>query len=137
MTSMDGSARRTYLAALLPPQPPPMTTTRGPFLGPTSPPPMICAQPAPKLPTASPAAEPRRNCRRVISPMAPLLRSFTVSREGAEPPALFVPGGDQRPCRHHCQHQDQRAAPAQHGGQEHGQPQLAQQPRLTEDQSRQ
>src|SRR5262245_37544953 len=37
ITSMDGSARRTYLAAVAPPQPPPMTTTRLPALAAMSP----------------------------------------------------------------------------------------------------
>ena len=36
-TSMDGSAIRTYLAAVAPPQPPPITTTRRPLLGAMSP----------------------------------------------------------------------------------------------------
>src|SRR5216683_2350694 len=63
-----GSSRRTYLAAVAPPQPPPMTTTRGPFLGAKSP--LIAvahpARPAPAS-TPRPSPEDRRNALRVTT----------------------------------------------------------------------
>ena len=43
---MDGSASRTYLAAVAPPQPPPMTTTRRPGFWARSSPVHLGAQPA-------------------------------------------------------------------------------------------
>src|SRR6266850_2327684 len=68
ITSMAGSSRRTYLAAVAPPQPPPITTTRGPFFGAKSP--LIAvAHPARLVPasTPSPSPEDRRNARRVTA----------------------------------------------------------------------
>src|SRR3990172_1298960 len=62
-TSMEGSARRTYLAAVAPPQPPPITTTRRPVFGPT-----VVAHPASPPAVNSPSPKPvpdvRRNCLR-------------------------------------------------------------------------
>src|SRR5262245_47318612 len=64
-TSIDGSLSRRYFAALAPPQPPPITTTRRPDLGEMSP--VIgAAQPATRAPIPSPPADVRRNCLRVI-----------------------------------------------------------------------
>src|SRR5882724_7407406 len=68
ITSMAGSSRRTYLAAVAPPQPPPITTTRGPFFGAKSP--LIAVvHPARLVPasTPSPSPEDRRNARRVTA----------------------------------------------------------------------
>src|SRR6267142_6529935 len=61
-TSIEGSSRRTYLAAVAPPQPPPITTTRGPALGAKSPF-MDVAHPArpPDASTPRPSPDARRN----------------------------------------------------------------------------
>src|SRR5438874_9170556 len=67
-TSIDGSARRTYLAAVAPPHPPPMTTTRRPGFCAKSE--TLGAQPAPRSP--SPAQDDaRRNSLRVDSFIPP------------------------------------------------------------------
>src|SRR5258705_1054857 len=68
IASMAGSSRRTYLAAVAPPQPPPITTTRGPFLGAKSPL-IVVAHPARLVPasTPSPSPEDRRNALRVTT----------------------------------------------------------------------
>src|SRR2546422_507128 len=60
-TSIDGSARRTYLAAGAPPHPPPITTTRRPVFWAKSE--TVGAQPAASRP--SPVPEVRRNSLRV------------------------------------------------------------------------
>ena len=70
ITSIDGSARRTYLAAVAPPQPPPMTTTRRPVFGAKSP--FIeGAQPArpPRAMVPRPAPAAFTNCLRDTVPM--------------------------------------------------------------------
>src|SRR5712692_2111759 len=75
-TSIDGSAIRMYLAAVAPPQPPPITTTLRPLLGMKSPV-MVPAQPespkpAPKLnPTPTPTPEERRKSLRVSPLIGP------------------------------------------------------------------
>src|SRR5712692_8624297 len=63
-TSMDGSASRTYLAAVAPPQPPPTTTTRRLALGSISP--LVLAQPASPATASAPAPVPEifRKCLR-------------------------------------------------------------------------
>src|SRR5688572_16775748 len=77
-TSILGSISRTYLAAVAPPQPPPITTTRGPFFGakspfiavahPPRPPPASTPRPRPPSPRPpSPSPEDRRNARRVTA----------------------------------------------------------------------
>src|SRR5215475_7617513 len=83
-TSMAGSFRRTYLATVAPPHPPPMTATRGPRLGMMSPF-AVVAQP-PSQESADPARRPRptpdvsRNSLRVDCIVAP---SFS-ERDSAE-----------------------------------------------------
>src|SRR5258705_3896815 len=65
---MAGSRSRTYVAGVAPPQPPRITTTRGPFFGAKSP--LIAvAHPARLVPasTPSPSPEDRRNARRVTA----------------------------------------------------------------------
>ncbi len=52
MTSIDGSPSRTYFAAVAPPHPPPITTTRLPVFGAKSPCSAV-AQP-PSAPSATP-----------------------------------------------------------------------------------
>src|SRR5262245_1253511 len=68
-TSIEGSLNLRYLAAEAPPQPPPMTTTRRPLLGATSPV-MGAAQPAARRPR--PVPEVRRKSLRVTVTMASL-----------------------------------------------------------------
>src|SRR5437773_4812719 len=66
-TSIDGSASRTYFAAVAPPQPPPITTTRRPALGAKSP--LIAgAHPAART-SPAPAADVLRNSLRVTPVM--------------------------------------------------------------------
>src|SRR2546428_2085498 len=74
-TSMPGSSDRTYLAAVAPPQPPPITTTRRPLLGMKSP--FIVGAHPPRPVSADPPSSPRpvpevlRNSLRVSRVMAP------------------------------------------------------------------
>src|SRR5512145_268459 len=63
-TSIDGSASRTYLAAVAPPHPPPITTTRRPGFWAKSD--TFGAQPAARRPSP----EVQRNALRVESVMA-------------------------------------------------------------------
>src|SRR5438552_7643053 len=63
MTSIDGSPSRTYFAAVAPPQPPPITTTRLPVFGAKSP--CVAVAHPPSTPTATPIPVVRRNCLRV------------------------------------------------------------------------
>src|SRR5438552_15395019 len=69
MTSIDGSPSRTYFAAVAPPQPPPITTTRLPVFGAKSP--FVVAHP-PNAPTATPIPVVGGNCLRVT--LIPSLR---------------------------------------------------------------
>src|SRR5882724_13707866 len=64
--SIEGSARRTYLAAVAPPQPPPITTTRRRLVASVSP--RNSAQPDRPATASAPAltVDVVRNCRRVI-----------------------------------------------------------------------
>src|SRR6266404_6315846 len=74
MTSTPGSSSRTYFAAVAPPHPPPITTTRGPDFGAKSP--LVeAAQPARPQPASMPRPTPdvRRNPLRVTALMALLL----------------------------------------------------------------
>src|SRR5262249_14618845 len=59
-TSMAGSFRRTYLATVAPPHPPPTTTTRGPRLGMMSPFAVVAQPPSHETedPTSSPSPTP-------------------------------------------------------------------------------
>src|SRR5262245_52676926 len=68
-TSIDGSPKRTYLAAVAPPHPPPITTTRRPGFGSTSPVPD--AHPAPPIPTPRATPDILRNSLRVTCITAP------------------------------------------------------------------
>src|SRR5712692_6100767 len=63
MTSIDGSPSRTYFAAVAPPQPPPITTTRLPVFGAKSP--CVAVAQPPSAPMATPTPVVRRNCLRV------------------------------------------------------------------------
>src|SRR2546422_2894780 len=74
-TSMDGSAARTYLAAVAPPQPPPTTTTRRPALGLISP--VLVAHPSrpATVSTPTPVPDALRNCLRVIRVICPSPRN--------------------------------------------------------------
>src|SRR3989449_6733921 len=56
-TSIEGSANRTYFAAVAPPQPPPITTTRRPVLGAKSPL-IVVAHPATPAAARSPSPAP-------------------------------------------------------------------------------
>src|SRR5437773_438368 len=76
MTSIDGSPSRTYFAAVEPPQPPPITTTRLPVFGAKSP--RIAGAHAPSAPAATPSPVVRRNCLRVT-----LIPSLQCSEIGA------------------------------------------------------
>src|SRR5437867_2763735 len=106
-TSIDGSARRTYLAAVAPPQPPPITTTRRPDFCAKSE--TVGAQPAASRP--SPIPDVPRKCLRVQfilfppwgaptgPPNPPTLGSAPAqpwrssnSLDRAEPAGRFVPG---------------------------------------------
>src|SRR2546430_11223797 len=73
-TSIEASASLRYFAAVAPPQPPPITTTRRPALGAKSP---LIAGPHPAASRASPApdADVLRNSLRVNRVMTPLHRS--------------------------------------------------------------
>src|SRR6266481_6243358 len=66
-TSMVGSLTRTYFATVAPPQPPPMTATRGPRLGMRSPFAVVAHPPNHESadPARSPAPEVPRNSLRV------------------------------------------------------------------------
>src|SRR5260370_4643159 len=88
-TSIDGSARRTYLAAVAPPHPPPITTTRRPLFWAKSE--TVGAQPAAS--SASPVPEVRRNSLRVdafIRPSPDCVRTTPLGH--AEPAGRLVPG---------------------------------------------
>src|SRR5438445_7907498 len=81
-TSIPGSSSRTYFAAVAPPQPPPITTTRGPDFGAKSP--LVeAAQPARPPPASTPRPTPdvRRNPLRVTVLMALLLLGDGCVRE--------------------------------------------------------
>src|SRR5713101_478147 len=75
-TSMPGSSDRTYLAAVAPPHPPPITTTRRPLFGMKSPfivgahPPRPESADPPSSPSPRPAPEVLRNSLRVDRFMA-------------------------------------------------------------------
>src|SRR3982075_1555608 len=86
ITSTLGSARRTYFAAVAPPQPPPITTTRRPVFGAKSPL-SAGAQPAASRPSPVPdAARNSLRVTRVITPSADLAPSRGSDR--AEPARL-------------------------------------------------
>src|SRR5213593_3701943 len=119
MTSMDGSLRRTYFAAVAPPHPPPTTTTRRDVLGAKSPF-IAVAQPPPSKPILSPTPDVRRNSRRPSVFIAVLL-----SLKRAEPPGFLVPGRGGSPRRHDHDDQDERPAPPDRRGQEHRGAELA------------
>src|SRR5688572_22917698 len=79
ITSIFGSSRRTYLAVVAPPHPPPITTTRGPFFGATSP--LIAvAHPTRPPPASTPNPSPpdRKNARRETTFMVRLPPSCDV-----------------------------------------------------------
>src|SRR5262249_44702491 len=140
MTSIAESCIRTYFAAVAPPQPPPMTTTRRPVrFGERSDGVLVAviespllAQPArPETATATPEA--RRNSRRVIRAMtsppdchgrwvAPVRYSGSVRR--GELSRVLVPRSDERPGGGDADHEQQRGAPAHGGGQEDGDAEL-------------
>src|SRR5947209_23874 len=122
MTSMDGSPRRTYFAAVAPPHPPPTTTTRRAVFGAKSPF-IAVAHPPPSRPTPSPIPDVRRNSRRPIAFIAVLL-----SLKRAEPAGRLVPGGGRGPRRHDHDDEDDRSAPPERRGQEHSDPELAGEP---------
>src|SRR5712691_5636079 len=125
---MDGSASRTYFAAVAPPQPPPTTTTRRPLFGAKSP--FIPVAHPPNSPTPSPTPDARRKSRRVISLIGdpPSTSCGHASLQCAESPGLLVPGGDARPRRHHDDDQDECGTPAERRRQEDRRPQLAHEP---------
>src|SRR5262245_16375866 len=82
ITSIEGSARRTYLAAVAPPQPPPMTTTRLPLFGAKSPR-IEGAQPATPLRAIAPSAAPdavRNRLRVTVSIRLGLLAGGTLAQ---------------------------------------------------------
>src|SRR5215813_89326 len=118
-TSIDGSLRRTYLAAVAPPHPPPTTTTRREVLGAKSPF-IAVAHPPPSRPRPRPAPEVRRNSRRPIVFIVVLL-----SLKRAEPTGFLVPRRGGGPRRHDDDDENERPAPPDRGGQEHRGPELA------------
>src|SRR5206468_3279421 len=121
-TSIDGSASRTYFAAVAPPQPPPITTTRRPALGAKSP--LIAgAHPAARNPNPAPAADVLRNSLRVNRVMTrpPFASVFSMRRsQRAESAVLRVPGRAQSPRRQHEDHEAEGRAPTDRRRQEHG-----------------
>src|SRR5438094_6544943 len=88
-TSIDGSASRTYLAAVAPPQPPPITTTRRPGFCAKSE--TLGAQPAASRPRPIPDV-PRKSLR------VQFIRTSSKARlDGAEAAGRFVPGRQHSP----------------------------------------
>src|SRR2546428_6910179 len=81
-TSIDGSARRTYLAAVAPPQPPPITTTRRPGFWAKSE--TVGAQPDASRPSPIPVV-PRKSLRVQSIPSSWL---HGGPRRAPKPPAL-------------------------------------------------
>src|SRR6266850_278316 len=125
-TSIDGSASRTYLAAVAPPQPPPITTTRRPGFCAKSE--TLGAHPAASRPRPIPDVP--RNSLRVQS----LMRA-SVESDGAEAAGRFVPGRKHSPPERDRDDQRDSAAPAERGRQEDRRPELLEEPGLRRDQS--
>src|SRR5438552_37074 len=138
-TSIDGSASRTYFAAVAPPQPPPTTTTRRPALGAKSP--LIAgAHPAARNPNPAPAADVLRNSLRVNRVMTrpPFASVFSMRRsQRAESSVLLVPGRAQSPRRHHEDHEAEGRAPTDRRRQEHGGAELPEEAGLRRHEARQ
>src|SRR6267142_5603207 len=106
-TSIDGSARRTYLAAVAPPQPPPITTTRRPGFCAKSE--TLGAQPAASRPRPIPDV-PRKSLR--VQFIMSSSGSSTSQLNSAEAAGRFVPGRQHSPPERDRDDQHDRATPA-------------------------
>src|SRR6266446_3801854 len=125
--SIDGSARRTYLAAVAPPHPPPITTTRRPVFWAKSE--TVGAQPAAS--SASPVPEVRRNSLRVdafIRPSPDCVRTTPLGH--AEPAGRLVPGRQHSPPERDRDDQHDGTGPAERRRQKNRRAELLQKPGL-------
>src|SRR5438445_7045895 len=149
ITSSEGSSIRTYLAAVAPPQPPPITITRRPEVGARSAGVVVAvgaavrAQPArPETATAAPVDALRKSLRLIRAMTSPWnchgRWTATVRYSGSvrygEFSGVLVPRRRERPRGRHRDHEQQRRAPADGRRQEHRDAELAQ--RAAERQSR-
>src|SRR5437879_9568869 len=143
ITSSEGSSIRTYLAAVAPPQPPPITITRRPEVGARSAGAVVAvgaavrAQPArPVTATAAPVDALRKSLRLIRAMTSPWnchgRWTATVRYSGSvrygEFSRVLVPRRRERPRGRHGDHEQQCRAPADGRRQEHRDPQLAQRP---------
>src|SRR5262245_2674556 len=121
MTSIEGSASRAYLAAEVPPHPPPITTTRRPAFCAKSE--TFGAQPAARSP--SPAQDDvRRNSLRVDCVMQPSADRVRIELDDTERVRFLVPGRQHSPGERDRDDQQDRAAPAKRDRQEDGHAEL-------------
>src|SRR5437773_7727012 len=126
-TSIDGSASRAYLAAVAPPQPPPITTTRRPGFCAKSD--AVGAQRAASR--LSPIPDVPRKSLRVQSFMR-----ASVQSDSAEAAGRFVPGRQHSPPERDRDDQHDRAAPAERRRQEDRRAELLEVAGLGRDQPR-